>query len=105
MMDFFVLGWFCGFSTGTIMGWDAAFQECYNLSPQEPKLTPSLWLWEEAAGSTQHQGDPVLCCLGLSAARLVMGLLPQPAAESLVCATLAKLMWNVDPAKSVRLGQ
>lgn len=44
MMDFFVLGWFCGFSTGTIMGWDAAFQECYNLSPQEPKLTPSLWL-------------------------------------------------------------
>lgn len=68
MMDFFVLGWFCGFSTGTIMGWDAAFQECFKPLPTGAQTHPfSLAV---RGGCRQHPapGRPwslllgALCC-------------------------------------------
>lgn len=55
MMDSFVQGWFCGFSTGTGMGWGVS-RGTGRLSPGQSRPGPFSQLWREVPPGPPRQG-------------------------------------------------
>lgn len=111
MIDFFVLGWFRGFSTWTTMGWDAAWEERLKSLPTGEQTHPFFPATMGGCGQDPAPRRAWSCGRVPGGAQMditVWGLLlpnrdgavPQPASRSLVCSMLAKIKWNADTVES-----